>query len=466
MTEIQYPASHTGSILTHRNGPNDSEDRYRPWSIRLANSRLQSQGLETALESDLNLHLEKEREGIPMTVLSSSSSSNMGREREEHRHSNNPFRDTVDHHKQYGFNDPFAEAPIAAWQEMKDYNLRANGLPTLDQMMRLHTLAPLTQSNFMAFLRRRGVHQNVSFLLELETHDKLWHAHLSSARRHTKDRLSRFLESAAEKPANTKDTMMEMYDPHHHHHTTAASAGAYTETPDTQNLLGSMRGLPVVTSPTTTEDYASRIPQGQSSSLGRHDLQQNATRIYRTFCSPLDAAQPIHLPDDYRTALEELIEKHHRPEPAVFNSARSHVFEVLNVFYYPQFVDAMLHTNVARSSARLYSILGCILLTVAFAVELSLILLDQGSIPTRWWGLLPFFLGWSCFITGFTHFSWWLAFTSKCETSFFVFTRIQDKSVLRAHRKRAYMFLAISLVISIICSIIFVFIPGHRMRRS
>ncbi|KAI7881393.1 hypothetical protein K492DRAFT_161637 [Lichtheimia hyalospora FSU 10163] len=450
MTEIQYPSSHTGSILTHRNGTNYSEDRYRPWSIRLANSRLQSQGLETALESDLNLHLEKEREGIPMTVLSSSSASSGV---DNKRHSNNPFRDS-EQHKQYGFNDPFAEAPIAAWQEMKDYNLRANGLPTLDQMMRLHTLAPLTQSNFMAFLRRRGVHQNVSFLLELETHDKLWHAHLQSARRHTKDRLSRFLESAAEKPANTKDTMMDMYDPHH--------PTIYTETPDTQNLLGSIRGPPAGLQ---HDDYASRIPQGQSS-LGRHDLQQNATRIYRTFCSPLDAAQPIHLPDDYRNALEELIEKHHRPEPAVFNSARSHVFEVLNVFYYPQFVDAMLHTNVARSSARLYIVIGCILLTVAFAVELALILLDQGSISTRWWGLLPFFLGWTCFTTGFTQFAWWLAFTSKSETSFFVFSHIQDKSVLRAHRKRAYMFLAISLVLSIICSIIFVFIPGHRMRRS
>ncbi|CDS08426.1 hypothetical protein LRAMOSA09788 [Lichtheimia ramosa] len=459
MTEIQYPTSHTGSTLTHRNGPTYSEDRYRPWSIRLANSRLQSQGLETALESDLNLHLEKEREGIPMTVLSSSSASSGVDNMREERQSNNPFRDS-EQHKQYGFNDPFAEAPIAAWQEMKDYNLRANGLPTLDQMMRLHTLAPLTQSNFMTYLRRRGVHQNVSFLLELETHDKLWHAHLQSARRQTKDRLSRFLESAAEKPANTKDTMMDMYDPNHHH----ATAGQfYTETPDTENLLdGSIRAPAVQHGP---DEYASRIPQGQSS-LGRHDLQQNATRIYRTFCSPLDAAQPIHLPDDYRTALEELIEKHHRPEPAVFNSARSHVFEVLNVFYYPQFVDAMLHTNVARTSARLYTFLGCVLLTVAFAVELALILLDQGSIRTRWWGLLPFFLGWTCFITGFTHFSWWLAFTSKSETSFFVFSRIQDKSVLRTHRKRAYMFLAITLVLSIICSIIFVFIPGHRLRRS
>ncbi|KAI8148360.1 hypothetical protein BJV82DRAFT_591817 [Fennellomyces sp. T-0311] len=436
----------------------------RQWSIRQANSRLNAQGLQSALESDLNLHYQgEEKAGIPMTVLSPTQGQ-----------SNNPYLSSPPmsptskslKHKTYGFNDPFAEAPMEAWQEMKDYNLRANGLPTLDQMMRLHTLTPLTQSNFIAFLRRRGVHQNLNFLLELETHDKLWNAHIQSMRRQTRssaDRLSRFLESAAEKPANTKDTMMMMYDPHHHQTTN------YSETPDTQDLLNKQQYFPSTDdiasqagTPASPSPYASRSPNGRS--LGRHDLEQNATRIYRTFCAPLDAAQPIHLPDDHRTVLEELIEKHHRPEPIVFESARSHVFEILNVFYYPQFVDSVLYTNLARASARIVLLFGLICLTIGFAVELSLIFLDSGHMGTRWWAILPFFFGWTNVLAGFTDFAWWLAFTGKSEISFFAFEPIQDKTVLRIHRKRAFLWLAGSIVLALLSTIIFGFIPGARLR--
>ncbi|KAI9270716.1 hypothetical protein BDA99DRAFT_502530 [Phascolomyces articulosus] len=412
-----------------------------------------------------------------MTVLSSPTSP---------KQSNNPYLTSPPmsptskslKHKTYGFNDlndPFAEAPMEAWQEMKDYNLRANGLPTLDQMMRLRTLTPLTQSNFTAFLRRRGVHQNLNFLLELETHDKLWHAHVQSMHRQTRssaDRLSQFLESAAEKPANTKDTMMMMYDPHHNNH----HGGNYMETPDTQDLLHQQQYFPSTEDDNATattagnnnnlsaSPYASRSPNGKS--LSRHDLEQNATRIYRTFCSRLDAAQPIHLPDDHRAVLDELIEKHHRPEPVVFESARSHVFEVLNVFYYPQFVDSVLYTNLSRMSARISLIFGLISLIIGFAVELSLIFLDQGSMRTRWWGLLPFFFGWTALLAGFADFAWWLAFTGKSEISFFVFESIQDKTVLRIHRKRSWIWLASTIVLAIISCIIFVFIPGTRLRSA
>ncbi|KAI7859239.1 hypothetical protein BDC45DRAFT_543581 [Circinella umbellata] len=473
-----------------------SSSPQRQWSIRQANSRLNPLGLHTALESDLNLHyqgtraIEEEEKmgvhnnnnnnnGIPMTILSSPTSPRQ-QQQQQQQSTNNPYLSsppmspTSFKHKTYGFNDPFAEAPMEAWQEMKDYNLRANGLPTLDQMMRLRTLTPLTQSNFTTFLRRRGVHQNLNFLLELETHDKLWHAHIQSKRRQTRssaDRLSQFLESAAEKPANTKDTMMMMYDPNHH------QASQYTETPDTQDLLHQQQYFP------STEDDvhtvtgnnnhnnsstpvlpSSRNPNGKS--LNRHDLEQNATRIYRTFCSRHDAAQPIHLPDDHRDVLDELIEKHHRPEPIVFESARSHVFEVLNVFYYPQFVDSVLYTNLTQTSARIALVIGLICLIIGFSVELSLIFLDQGSMRTRWWGLLPFFIGWTSLIAGFSDFAWWLAFTGKSEISFFVLEPIQDKTVLHIHRKRAFIWLALTIILAIISCIIFVFIPGSRLRSS
>lgn len=404
MNETQ--PSHPSLLQQHSNYniADDNPSFQRQWSIRQANSRLHAFGLQTALENDLNRKVLDEGEkhvhhgvAIPLTELNNASTDS------QLNTTTNPYLSGVSmiqqpsrspahrslRHKTYGFQDPFAVAPMEAWQEIKDYNLRVNGLPTLDQMMRLHTYSPLTQSNFAAFLKRRKVHQNLNFLMELETHDKLWRAYLQSIDRQNRQRLSRFLESAAEKEQQRGGFAM------------SPTVGSYAETPDTDDLLTPLPPQPLTPKSFTNDAYASR----GNKSLNRHDLVQNATRIYRTYCSPImDAAQPIHLPDDHRRALEDLIENNQRPEPIVFDSARSHVFEILNVFYYPLFVDDVLNKNVCVGTSRLLLALGMVILTLAFSLELSFIFLDTSS---RWIPLIPFFIGWSMVISSITEFAWW-----------------------------------------------------------
>jgi hypothetical protein len=374
-------------------------DTNKHWSIRQANSRLQQFGLQSALEKDLNRQFGHDEKGIPMSDLSAT----------ESIYTSNPYLTGASmiqqpqsqahrslRHKTYGFQDPFAVAPMEAWQEIKDYNLRVNGLPTLDQMMRLHTYSPLTQSNFSSFLKRRNVQQNLNFLMELETHDKLWRAYLQSVDRQNRQRLSRFLESAAEKSSGvlTPHAMME---------------GGYVETPDTDDLLSPLPPQPLT--PRSPHDaYASRMGD---KSLNRHDLVQNAMRIYRTYCtSVMEAAQPILLPDDHRRALENLIEKYERPEPIVFDSARSHVFEILNVFYYPLFVEEVLYKNVSRTTSRVAMVLGMLLLILAYSIELSFIFLDSGATTSRLIPIAPFFFGWSFLLASINNFAWWFGLVS------------------------------------------------------
>lgn len=441
----------------------------RQWSIRQANSRLHAYGLQSALENDLNRQVQDEEKNnvhhglaIPLHDLNSSNDSTFNPTTNPYlsgtamiqQPSRSPAHRSL-RHKTYGFQDPFAVAPMEAWQEIKDYNLRVNGLPTLDQMMRLHTYSPLTQSNFATFLRRRNVHQNLNFLMELETHDKLWRAYLQSIDRQNRQRLSRFLESAAEKDQmnNNKLPMSPT--------AVMSSSASYVETPDTDDLLSPLPPQPLTPRSPTSDAYASRIGD---KSLNRHDLVQNATRIYRTYCSPLmDAAQQIHLPDDHRRALEELIEINERPEPIVFDSARSHVFEILNVFYYPLFVDDVMRKNISIGSSRLFLALGIIVLTLAFSVELSLIFLDAGHSSTRWLAIIPFFFGWSLIITSITEFSWLFGLFSISEIQFMVYSEIQDVTVKRLHRKRAWISLISLVILSVISTIIFVFIPSHRL---
>ncbi|KAI8969904.1 hypothetical protein BDF20DRAFT_888374 [Mycotypha africana] len=453
----------------------------RQWSIRQANSRLAPHGLEAALEHDLSKKLEIDEKivqglAIPLDELNSPSdnfyqyvsANNDDQSNSQFYLSGTPmiqqpsrthiFRNS--RQKVYGYSDPFAVAPKEAWQEIRDYNLRVNGIPTLDQMMRLHTFTPLTQSNFATFLRRRNVHQNLNFLMELETHNKLWKAYIQSVDRQNRQRLSRFLESAAEKENFTNSEK----DQHHYlpQSVTVMSSGAsYVETPETDDLLTPLPPHPLTSRTSSDDTYASR----GNKSLTHHDLVQNATRIYRTYCSPLmDAAQTIHLPDDHRRALEELIEINERPEPAVFKSAKTHVYEVLNVFYYPLFVDAILHKNISPGCTRLCLMLGILTLTVALSLELSFIFLDVGSrYAIRWIPIVSFLAGWSFLLSSLTEFAWWLGIFCIRESQLFVISEIQDITVKKLHRKRGWIWLGFTIALSLISTLIFVFIPSHHL---
>ncbi|CAO3699563.1 unnamed protein product [Rhizopus stolonifer] len=321
---------------------------------------------------------------------------------------------------------------MEAWQEIKNYNLRVNGLPTLEQMMRLHTYSPLTQSHFATFLERRRVRQNLTFLMELETHEKLWRALLQSLDRQNRQRLSRFLEAAEKKELHPK----------------LETQTHYAETPDTEDLLNP----PTFMATTLTMPSSDR-------SLSHEDLIQNAQRIYYTFCAR--ESQRVHLPEDYRTVLEETVVFGKRPEPLVFESAKSHVFEVLNMFYYPLFVDQVLSKNISRTTSRLLLLLGVLLLTLGFSIELSIIFLDSKS--SRWIALVPFFFGWSGLLTSVTEFAWWFGLTSVGEIQFMDYTEIQDVVVKKMHFKRGWLWLAFIVLLSIINTVIFVFIPAHRL---
>ncbi|KAI8066572.1 hypothetical protein BC940DRAFT_302470 [Gongronella butleri] len=411
----------------------------KKWSISQANSRLYSQGLENALESDLTLQQQyqgdDEKNTIPLHQLNRQST-------------NNPYKSFISQsdsiqQKQ----DPFAFAPMEAWQEMKDYNLQVHGIPTLDQLLRLPTSSPVTQAQFASFLRRRNAQQNLNFLLELETHQRLWQAYINS-------------EERQQRPEMQQDRTSKLFAGDVLQHQ-ASPTTAYFETSDTQNLLQSPTSLTHHANLSST--YASRTVQGQDKSLSRHDVVQNAIRVYRTFCSRYDAAQPVHLPDDHCIALETLVEEQQRPEPAVFESARAHVFDVLNMFYYPQFVDAVLYTNVSTVSARLYLTAGILLLIFGFTLEFAFIFLNLGNTATRWWPFLPFLCSWACLITGATHFAWWSAWLRKSESSFMVSIPVQDKTVIRIQQKRAFIWCIGNILVAFVTTILFVFIPAHRL---
>jgi hypothetical protein len=61
------------------------------------------------------------------------------------------------------------------------------------------------------------------------------------------------------------------------------------------------------------------------------------------------------------------------------------------------------------------------------------------------------------------YFSIYTYFFIYSEIGFMVYSEIQDVTVKRSHFKRGWLWLALSIILTAINTIIFVFIPSHRI---
>ncbi|GAB5589728.1 hypothetical protein Unana1_04628 [Umbelopsis nana] len=379
---------------------------------------------------------------IPMNTLSNNS-------RTEYRISNpnNPYlisamannkaRKSSMGHKSYGYaNDIFEPSPLKAWAQVKDHHLVVNGLPTLEQVLTRKTRHPLSLHNFDEFLRQQNADANLAFWRDVYNHQKLWaslQANIARRKRKSEsESASSFRRSKSSSHySSSYDTgsllaalqetqLSHSADPTAYHIETAnkhvitsprspeeeeETGNHYSEITDTLELL---------------EDSSSSIfiPQSlysykrvtATSMLCYEDLQQNAKRIFYKFCTPHQPESKIYIPDDYRLALQEMIAIHQLADPVIFDSSFSHIFEVLNIFFYGRFLESVMYKNVSTFTTRIYMTLGVIFLTAGFALELALILLGYGTRATRLWGMLPIFLGFCMLIANIGEFAWWLGF--------------------------------------------------------
>lgn len=338
-----------------------------------------------------------------------------------------------------GFEDPFANSPIDAWAKIKDHNLMVNGLPTLDQVLCQKTRPPLSQLNLFTYLRNvHRAEENLNFWLEVEAHEKLWRAYTASQRRKQEKermlkskkinkRMSELLGPGFGTPeAGDSDVNTNRYSGGDEQWRSPPSPGLETHElnrlssafvfEDDQFLYDRrISGTANLLYLDPESNYSSRIihtsdvSQKPAGSLTLEDIEENAERIYRRYCSPYEAERRIFLPEDHRLALHELVDVHHLADPVIFESAKSYVYDILNIHYYPRFVEAAGATNVCRTTSRIAFGLGVFFLTGGFALEFCFVFLNYWSRATRLWGLLPIWVGWLGLFTNITEFLCFLA---------------------------------------------------------
>ncbi|KAG0294958.1 Bud site selection protein, Revert to axial protein 1 [Dissophora globulifera] len=146
----------------------------------------------------------------------------------------------------------------------------------------------------------------------------------------------------------------------------------------------------------------------------------------------------------------------------VFAEAREIVFDGMESYYFPRFLDARAHGNMVHSHRIARAVLGLFILFVGFVIVLCLIFLNRPR-RLRAWALIPIFLG----ILLCTMFQFnicpIMAALGVSETSWMRFAKIKEQHILTLHQKRAIKVLIVAVLYTVCVATVFGLVPGHRL---
>ncbi|CAG8681412.1 15006_t:CDS:2, partial [Acaulospora morrowiae] len=310
--------------------------------------------------------------------------------------------------------------------------------PALEKVLMNQTGSPLSQYNFYSYLRQEWQgEENLNFWLDVVTHENLFESwreyqnYIKKARGHEeKGRIIYEDDDEYEE----QDFIQEWEPDHNYHNSTSSAEGGVTASIDSKN--------PVIPSQSMSYGHEITIDSPGDSRkrevvkrISEDELVKSAQKIYQKF------GQMNILPDENRHTMSDLIERQGRYNPVVFSSSKSYVYHIMNVIYYPKFVQTAVDTNLTQIHAIIALPLGVISLAFGFSLELYNIFMGWENRLLRLYWFPAIWLGWIFLQTAATRFLPILSIFGVSETELFRFSRIRERSILQAHRKRAFTFI-------------------------
>ncbi|CAG8457364.1 4026_t:CDS:2 [Ambispora leptoticha] len=305
---------------------------------------------------------------------------------------------------------------------MNSKNTPESRVPSLDKVLLGVSGAPLSQYNFYCYLREHWqAEDNLNFWLDVANHENLWGTWLENERRKKERELHyRFTEITV------------------------------TPTNDSQVQALSLNNI---SSNVTSDEDASVGQPGYRRQINEDDLHKSAKQIYRKY------ANLNIFPQEHRTTMQDLIMRQGRHNPVVFASSKAYVYHIMNVIYFPKFVESATDINLSQISAIIALPLGMICLTFGIALELYYIFMAWEGRMIRIWGFFPLWLGWVLLQTAITRFLPPLILFGVSEHKLFRFHRIKEKAILKAHRSRAFRFFCYDTLVAVISTGILIAAP-------
>lgn len=370
-------------------------------------------------------------------------------------------------------------------------NYDTTGLPTLQQVLSRKTLPPVCLYNFYIIMRDR-LHSEelLDFYLDVQHHEILWRRYVKTMRRsgqieeadlseglHGPKLVSRLSyasirrDESARSPSPSGSRSLEAGNNSSTHHLVHED-DVTSEDAHRQYKRSSSPSPMVPRGPLTETTYpdnhdsavASNIHGHTNPSPTREDVKASCEKIYYKYIVQSAYKEIFILPAAVRRDIAKRIEQDERDDPAVFAEAKDLVFDSMQSKAFPKFLRCKVwgNTTMWQQLARL--VLGLSALFIGFAVELSLILLDRPRWGERFLGLIPILFGVTNVLTGLTGLDpiWALVFNIS-ETTTLHFNKVRQPQVRKVLKSRAAWLLTLSIILSVVITVIFAAIPGHRL---
>ncbi|OZJ04465.1 hypothetical protein BZG36_02800 [Bifiguratus adelaidae] len=363
-----------------------------------------------------------------------------------------------------------------------DYTAIYPELPTLDDVLRRKTQPPICLYNFYIIMRQRlHLEEYLDFYLDVTHHENLWRRYVRSLRRSglvSEEDVANGYFNPALISRLSYSSLRKM--------STSIDAGRPgTTQPTTSDMGRKSTDLPFFRQSESTSRSATPMPlfedelshhhplQGQDSNniaggklplVTRKGIHDNAETIYAKYITPNAVKELAYLPPDIRSAIAQHFESNERDDPLIYTAAKQWCYEMMLAEAYPKFLRSKVWGNVTVKQRNLRVALGCLFLVIGFAFDLSLIFLGSSSGGIRWWGLVPIWLGVISLLVGATELDpIWVLIFNVSETIDFRFNKIKDPLVRRILVRRSLWVLLLSLVIAVLVTVVFVYVPGKRL---
>ncbi|KAJ1034128.1 hypothetical protein NDA18_000997 [Ustilago nuda] len=386
-------------------------------------------------------------------------------------------------------------------------------LPTLAEVLARRTLPPVDLYCFYLYLQREAAEDALDFWLDVQQHENLCRAYFKDLRKSgksVKEDWPQYYAEALERgsiynkingindqsantttgsrrgPETSWDHQSRVESPESNYSTLSHAPSPLPRAAGEASgaVLNAPRfpGDPDYLAQQTRAERKSILAKrgsvaptviSRSAAITRIDLIASAERIYARYLLP-GSEKEIYLPAPLRInsfPISSSTLPHPQDEeqqralariPDMFHSQKEYVFRTMEADVFPRFLRAKAFGNLTPISVLMRLSLGLLALWAALATAFSFIFLDVNR-AKRCWVILPFSVAVLLLMSHQYELDPILVLLSQSETTPFRLIRIREPYVHRLLLQRSLGVLLLIALITAALTVLFVFVPGHRL---
>ncbi|SPC61176.1 related to RAX1 - Protein involved in determination of budding patterns [Ustilago sp. UG-2017b] len=386
-------------------------------------------------------------------------------------------------------------------------------LPTLAEVLARRTLPPVDLYCFYLYLQREAAEDALDFWLDVQQHENLCRAYFKDLRKSGKsvkedwpqyyaealergsiyNKINGINEQSADTttgsrrgPETSWDHQSRVESPESNYSTLSHAPSPLPRAAGEASgaVLNAPRfpGDPDYLAQQTRAERKSILAKrgsvaptviSRSAAITRIDLIASAERIYARYLLP-GSEKEIYLPAPLRInsfPISSSTLPHPQDEeqqralariPDMFHSQKEYVFRTMEADVFPRFLRAKAFGNLTPISVLVRLSLGLLALWAALATAFSFVFLDVNR-AKRCWVILPFSVAVLLLMSHQYELDPILVLLSQSETTPFRLIRIREPYVHRLLLQRSLGVLLLIALITAALTVLFVFVPGHRL---